>query len=116
MLADPTVLAIVVCHERESRTELCVSLVIVGYPAGTSLTEEFSLLCSFTSASAITWLVSHDDLTAETIPAAGTDPKLSAKGLKLVFRNVTGDYEGIYYCQAGSGDSMPVGCVFVAGV
>ena len=51
----------------------------------------------------------------------GEDPKLTTDNFDLEFRNVTGEYEAIYFCQAEytNGEiSLPVGvgCVFVAGM
>ena len=49
-----------------------------------------------------------------------TDPHLNTNGVHIDLRNLTGDYEGVYFCQAEYTDGqrsalVAAGCVFVAG-
>ena len=84
--------------------------------------QEYSLNCpgslyQWSNVRRVKWLHSVD----------GTNPlpyeentHVSAREFDLVFRNVTGVHEGIYYCQAEYEDgsfssAVAVGCVFIAG-
>ena len=95
----------------------------VGYPLN-ALTSEVGLLCPSAERSGIreiAWSVSTSPIDSQRQPIdVEADPKLHRVGYYLYMRNITGEYEGSYYCTVVFHDgslshTMSVGCLFVAG-
>jgi hypothetical protein len=69
----------------------------------------------------VTWLYSKNLSVLPKVLDVQSDPKLSKDGFSLNLKNVTGEYEAIYFCLVqysnGGGTSYAngIGCVFVAG-
>ena len=58
--------------------------------------------------------------TNSSTPQVDSDPKLRLDRYTLVIGNISGEYEGIYYCQVQYSDGSEssahgAGCAFVAG-